>query len=100
LRPVELSLAGVAGVDVQALGDNGDWAFEQRRLDPRQPKFYAEHLWPGRHEIHYFARIGNPGDYLAAPAVAELMYGETTRARTAAARIHIADPKSLTTPAP
>ncbi|HKN78909.1 MAG TPA: alpha-2-macroglobulin family protein, partial [Lysobacter sp.] len=55
LRPMELSLAGVAGVDVQASGDLGDWAFDQRRLDPRKPKFYAEHLWPGRHEIHYFA---------------------------------------------
>jgi uncharacterized protein YfaS (alpha-2-macroglobulin family) len=98
LRPVELALAGVAGIDVQALGDNGDWAFEQRRLDPRQPKFYAEHLWPGRHEIHYFARVANTGDYLAAPATAELMYGETTRARTAVARIRIADPEK--TPAP
>jgi uncharacterized protein YfaS (alpha-2-macroglobulin family) len=100
LRPMDLSLAGVAGVDMQALADEGDWAFEQRRLDPRQPKFYAEHLWPGRHEIHYFARVGNTGDYLAAPAVAELMYGETTRARTAAARIRIADPDAKTAPAP
>lgn len=92
LRPTDLSLAGVAGVDMQALADEGDPAFRERKLDPRNPKFYAEHLWPGRHEIHYFARVGNTGDYLAAPAVAELMYGETTRARTAADRIRIADP--------
>ena len=49
-------------------------------------------MWAGRHEIHYFARVANSGDYLAAPAQAELMYGEATRARTAAARIRIADP--------
>lgn len=35
-------------------------------------------------------RPGNAGDYLAPPAVAELMYGEATRARTAASRIVIA----------
>ena len=58
-------------------------------LDPRAPKFYAEYLPAGRHEVHYFARVGNSGDYLAAPAVAELMYGASTRARTAAARIAI-----------
>ncbi len=92
LRPVDLSLAGVAGVDVQALADKGDWAFDQRRLDPRKPRFYAEHLSPGRHEIHYFARVANTGDYLAAPAMAELMYGEATRARTAAMRISIQGP--------
>jgi len=100
LRPMELSLAGVAGVDVQALGDLGDWDFDQRRLDPRKPKFYAEHLWPGRHEIHYFARVANSGDYLAAPALAELMYGETTRARTAADRIVIPDPAPGSAKAP
>lgn len=89
LRPMDLSLAGVAGVDVQALADEGDWAFDQRRLDARKPRFYAEHLWPGRHEIHYFARVANTGDYLAAPAMAELMYGEATRARTGAMRVRV-----------
>ena len=44
----------------------------------------------GRHEIHSFAKIGNSGDYLAAPALAELMYGSATRARTAATRLRIA----------
>ncbi len=36
------------------------------------------------------ANSGNAGDYLAPPAVAELMYGAATRARTAASRIVIA----------
>ncbi|UHQ20348.1 MG2 domain-containing protein [Lysobacter sp. KIS68-7] len=92
LRPTDLSLAAVAGVDMEKLGDEGDWAFYERKLDPRKPRFYAEELWPGRHEIRYFTRVSNAGDYLAAPAVAELMYGEATRARTAAARIRIPDP--------
>ena len=89
LRPADLALSGVAGLDLQAVSDTGSLWFETRRLDPRAPKFYAEYLPAGRHEVHYFARVGNSGDYLAAPAVAELMYGETTRARTAAARIAI-----------
>lgn len=92
LRPVDLALAGVAGVDMDALSSQGDGAFYERKLDPVKPKFYADRLWPGRHEIHYFTRVANSGDYLAAPAVAELMYGEATRARTAADRIRIADP--------
>ena len=89
LRPTDLSLAGVAGVDVAQVSDPGDGWFATRRLDPRAPKFYAEFLPPGRHEVHYFARVGNAGDYLAPPATAELMYGEATRARTASARIAI-----------
>lgn len=90
LRPTDLALSGVAGLDLQQVSDEGSEWFRTRRLDPRAPKFYAEFLPAGRHEVHYFARVGNSGDYLAAPAVAELMYGETTRARTAAERIAIA----------
>ena len=83
LRPTDLALSGVAGLDLQKVSDEGSHWFRTRRLDPRAPKFYAEFLPAGRHELHYFARVGNTGDYLAAPAVAELMYGESTRARTA-----------------
>jgi hypothetical protein len=36
--------------------------------------------------------VGNAGEYLAAPAVVELMYGEASRARTAADRVRIAGP--------
>lgn len=89
LRPTDLALSGVAALDLRTVSDTGAFWFETRRLDPRAPKFYAEYLPPGRHEVHYFARVGNSGDYLAAPAVAELMYGEATRARTAATRIVI-----------
>lgn len=89
LRPTDLALSGVAGVDLQAVSDEGSGWFPTRRLDPRAPKFYAEVLPPGRHEVHYFARVGNAGDYLAAPAQAELMYGTATRARTATTRVVI-----------
>ena len=100
LRPTDLAGSGVAGLDLPQVSDEGsDW-FRTRRLDPRAPKFYAEFLPAGRHEVHYFARVGNTGDYLAAPALAELMYGESTRARTAAARIAIAAEIVATTASP
>ncbi len=89
LRPTDLALSGVAGVDLQAVSDEGSGWFRTRRLDPRAPKFYAEVLPAGRHEVHYFARVAHVGDYLAAPAQAELMYGAATRARTAATRVVI-----------
>lgn len=91
LRPTDLELSGVATADLKRVGDEGAPAFETRRLDARSPRFYAESLRAGRHEVHYFARVGNSGDYLAAPAVAELMYGKATYARTAATRLHIGE---------
>ncbi len=90
LRPTDLALGGIAGLDLQKISDTGSSWFATRRLDPRAPKFYAEYLPQGTYAVHYFARIGNTGDYLAAPAVAELMYGNITRARTAATRLTIA----------
>lgn len=89
LMPTDLTLSGVAGLDLARVSDPGSPWFGTRRLDPRAPKFYAEYLPAGRHAVHYFARVGNAGDYLAAPALAELMYGEATRARTDAARLRI-----------
>lgn len=89
LQPTDLSLAGVAGLDLKKVSDTGSWWFDTRRLDPRTPRFYAQYLPAGQHVLHYFARVGNAGDYLAAPATAELMYGTASRARTAAQRIAI-----------
>jgi len=89
LRPTDLSLSGVVVRDLQRASDTGSAAFATRRLDARAPKFYAETLPPGHHEVHYFAVAGNGGDYLAAPAVAELMYGGASVARTAATRVRI-----------
>ncbi|GAB3102024.1 alpha-2-macroglobulin family protein [Lysobacter terrae] len=87
LRPTDLELSGVAGDELKRVGDEGARWFETRKLDARNPRFYAESLPAGRHDVHYFARVGNSGDYLAAPAEAELMYGAATRARTAATRL-------------
>jgi uncharacterized protein YfaS (alpha-2-macroglobulin family) len=98
LRPTDLSLSGVGGLDLHEVDDTGSGFFATRRLDARSPRFYAEYLPSGRHEVHYFAVVGNSGDYLAAPAVVELMYGKATRARTAAMRLAIPDRKDETTP--
>lgn len=89
LFPTDLSLSGIAGLDLEQVSDTGSGEFETRRLDPRTPRFYAQRLSPGTHEVHYFARAGNAGDYLAAPARLELMYGSATQARTAAERVTI-----------
>lgn len=87
LQPTDLALSGVAGLDLKAVSSEGSGWFATRRLDPVAPKFYARYLPAGTHEVHYFARVGNAGDYLAAPAQAELMYGAATRARTGAQRL-------------
>jgi hypothetical protein len=89
LQPTDLSLSSVAGLDLGRISDTGSYVFATRRLDPRTPRFYAEYLPPGEHQVHYFARAGNAGDFLAAPATMELMYGNASSARTAAARVHI-----------
>ena len=64
-----------------------EWDEARRRRTIAE--FYAEYLPAGRHEVHYFARVANAGDYLAAPATAELMYGNASHARTAADRVRI-----------
>jgi uncharacterized protein YfaS (alpha-2-macroglobulin family) len=89
LRPTDLALSAVAGLDLQQVSSTGSGVFRTRKLDPRAPKFYADYLPAGRHEVHYFARVANAGDYLAAPATAELMYGNASHARTAADRLRI-----------
>ena len=87
LRPTDLALSAIAGLDLQQVSDEGSGWFATRRLDPRAPRFYAERLPAGTHALHYFLRAGNGGDYLAAPATAELMYGGASNARTAAQRV-------------
>lgn len=89
LQPVDLALEGVAGLDVRRIAEPGSHWFETRRLDPVRPRFYAALLPPGRHQLHYFARAGSAGEYLAPPATAELMYGDASTARTAMARLRI-----------
>lgn len=83
LLPTDLALSGVAGLDLARVGDSGSTWFATRQLDPVSPRFYAEFLPAGRHEVHWFARVATAGTYLAGPAVAELMYGEASHAGTA-----------------
>ena len=93
LRPTDLQLSGIAGPALKRVSDLGRIAFQTRKLDARTPRFYAEYLPPpGRHELHYFALVGNSGDYLAAKATMELMYGTASTARTAATRIRVPAP--------
>lgn len=92
LRPADLGLGAMAGLDLAQVSDTGSYWFQTRRLDARSPRFYAEQLPPGEHAIHYFARAGNQGDYLAAPASVELMYGDASHARTAATRLVVGSP--------
>lgn len=89
LRPTDLSLAGVSGLELRSLAGYDDPLFDSRQVDDRFARFYAETLPPGTHEIHYYARAAHAGNYAALPATAELMYGAASRARTAATRVVI-----------
>jgi len=85
----DISLSGVGGVGLKHLADSGSWWFESRQTGANQVQLYAEQLPPGEHEVFYYAQAVQPGDYLAPPAVAELMYGRASRATTESTRILI-----------
>ncbi|HMB42245.1 MAG TPA: hypothetical protein VKM00_00030, partial [Luteimonas sp.] len=85
----DINLSGVGGVGLKHLGDPGSWWFESRQTGANQVQLYAEQLPPGEHEVFYYAQAVQPGDYLAPPAVAELMYGRASRATTESTRILI-----------
>jgi uncharacterized protein YfaS (alpha-2-macroglobulin family) len=76
---------------VREVADEGSWWFDTRQTGATEVRLYAETLPPGRHEVHYFAQAQHPGRYFAPPAVAELMYGRTSRANTAGTWVEIAD---------
>lgn len=86
-RDITLSQAGGAGL--QQIADPGSSWFDTRQTGADQVRLYATTLPPGHHEVHYYAQAVLAGDYLAVPAVAELMYGRASRASTAAARVVI-----------
>jgi hypothetical protein len=89
LRPADLELSGIAGVETRSLSDTGSPYFTERKVDDRYARFYCDQLPAGTHEIRYYARAMQDGRFTAMPAVAELMYGPATVARTAAASIEI-----------
>ena len=90
-RTRDLALEGVGGARLRAVGDGGSWWFDTRRTGADDVRFYAERLPPGLHEVHYFAQAVQPGEYHAPPAVAELMYGRSSRATTAADTVRIGE---------
>lgn len=85
----DITLSGVGGIDLKNVGDAGSWWFDSRQTGANKVQLYAEQLPPGEHEVYYFAQAVQPGDYLAPPAVAELMYGRASRASTQASRLSI-----------
>jgi len=89
LRPTDLELAGVADLDVKRLSFTGSAYFYEHQIDDRLARFYCEELPPGEHEIFYYTRATHRGHFAALPATAELMYGKTSVARTAAGAIDI-----------
>lgn len=78
----DVRLGGVAGEDVQRLADPGSWWFDTRQTGASEVRFYAQQLPPGTHELHYYTQATHAGRYFAPPAVAELMYGRSSRANT------------------
>lgn len=89
LVPEDLELAGTSGPALASRSGGGSFWFDARRLDDDMVRLYAESLPPGRHSVHYYARAMHPGRYLAPGASAELMYGRSSFARTAASRLVI-----------
>lgn len=90
LRPEQFELDRVGGVELRDSG-GGSWLFGTRQQSDTDVRFYAERLPPGDHVVYYYARAAHRGDYFAAPATAELMYGGVGTARTAPQRIKIGD---------
>ena len=85
LQPMDLELAGVADLDVLQASVGNSPYFGERRIDDRLARFYSEQVPPGTHEVRYYARAAHRGRYAALPALAELMYGSASVARTASA---------------
>jgi len=89
LRPADLDLAGVADIELRRLATPTSPYFAEHQIDDRVARFYAEQLSPGTHELHYYARAAHRGSFSTLPAVAELMYGSASVARTAAGSVQI-----------
>jgi len=88
-RPTDLELAAVSDVELLRLSSTGSPYFGERQVDDRYARFYAEQLPPGTHEVSYYARATHSGHYAALPALAELMYGSASVARTASASVEV-----------
>lgn len=87
--PRDTTLAGVGGAALAGAGaDDSPW-FDARQTGTTHVRLYARRLPPGTHEVSYLAQATHAGEFLAPPAVAELMYGSGSRANTGAGRVRV-----------
>ena len=87
--PRDTSLAGVGAAALSAGGNDDSYWFDSRQTGTTHVRLYARRLPPGVHAVSYLAQATHAGEFLAPPAVAELMYGTGSRANTAADRVRV-----------
>jgi uncharacterized protein YfaS (alpha-2-macroglobulin family) len=78
----DVSLQGVAPVEIAKAGLDSSWYFTSRRTDVDKVYLYATYLPAGSHDAFYYTQATQSGNFFAMPAIAELMYGRNTRATT------------------
>ena len=87
--PRDTSLAGVGAAALSAGGNDDSHWFDSRQTGTTHVRLYARRLPPGVHAVSYLAQATHAGEFLAPPAVAEVMYGGGSRANTAADRVRV-----------
>lgn len=91
LEPVDPATTATPDGALARFADEAWGAFEERQTGRVEVKLYAGTLWPGTHDVYWYARARHVGEYLAVPAEASLMYGEASRGRSASAVIRIVE---------
>lgn len=71
-------------------GAGHDWVWSHQELRDDAARWFADDLYPGKHEMTYQVRATLDGSFAAGPAMIEAMYDPSMMARTAAARVTIA----------
>ncbi len=91
LEPVDPATTATADGALARFASEPWGAFDERQTGRVEVKLYADTLWPGTHDVYWYARARHVGEYLAVPAEASLMYGEASRGRSASAVIRIVE---------
>ena len=91
LEPVDPATTATPDGALASFIDDAWGAFDERQTGRVEVKLYAGTLWPGTHDVYWYARARHVGEYLAVPAEASLMYGEASRGRSEAAVIRIVE---------
>ena len=94
LEPINAALATSAydRPDPADFAKNRGWRaqwFDHQNLRDERVEAFASLLWDGVHHYRYLARATTPGDYLAAPPMAEEMYHPETFGRGSSDRVKI-----------